>query len=269
MPIRVSLLQTDIVWGRPEDNRDRLGQMILSHIHCTGGTDLVVLPEMFATGFVTEPEGVAEDAPSPTLRWMQTLSRDTGAALCGSISLHLGGGDYRNRLYFVLPGGETFHYDKRHLFTYGGEHLRYRCGNDRVVVSWKGVRFLLQICYDLRFPVFSRNRGDYDAAIYVASWPSSRQDAWDTLLRARAMENQCFVLGVNRVGSDPACAYGGGTVAVDPYGRVLGGASPGKEQVVDALLDTAGLEGFRRRFPVLSDSDKFGLLNCGDDPFPR
>ncbi len=254
--MKATLLQTDIQWADPLSNREHLQEMIRS---LQGGSDLIVLPEMFSTGFATTPEGIAEDAPSPSLTWMHKISEETSSALCGSIAVHLGEGDYRNRFYFVLPDGREFHYDKHHLFTYSGEHVHYTPGNERVIVTWKGVRFLLLVCYDLRFPVFSRNRGDYDAVIYVASWPSSRQGAWDTLLRARAIENQCYVLGVNRVGTDPKCSYDGGTVMVDPYGNVISGVPYKEEGVCEGNLDMEILEAFRAKFPVLSDSDPFTM----------
>ena len=153
----------------------------------------------------------------------------------------------------------SWHYDKRHLFTYAGEDGLYTRGEDRVVVRYGGLRFLLQVCYDLRFPVFSRNRGDYDVAIYVANWPTLRLFAWQTLLRARAIENQCFVLGVNRVGNDPANAYSGGTVALDPQGQTLAECRANEVDVAHATLSLECLEGLRRTFPVMKDGDVFIL----------
>ena len=252
--MKAALVQYDIVWADPEANRRRLDTLLdgLPQV------DLIVLPEMFSTGFATMPQGVAEEAPSATLEWMKAKARAKDCAVAGSVALHEDG-KYFNRFWFVKPSGEVTAYDKHHLFTYSGEHLRFTRGEERVVVGWRGFRFLLNVCYDLRFPVWSRNRKDYDAAIYVASWPSVRQFPWDTLLRARAIENQCYVLGVNRVGKDPSCEYGGGTAAVDPYGATLTACVPGAEQILVTELDMDVLEAFRAKFPVLEDAESFEI----------
>ena len=147
------------------------------------------------------------------------------------------------------------YYDKHHLFTYGGEHNHYTAGDKRVVVEWRGVRILLEICYDLRFPIWSRNRGDYDMIIYVASWPTPRVEAWKALLVARAIENQCYVAGVNRVGDDPNCTYCGGSSIIDPYGRHLAICADSCECEASAEIDMEALEAFREKFPVLKDAD--------------
>ena len=253
--MRAALVQFDIAWADPAANRSRLDALLdtLSQV------DLVVLPEMFSTGFATQPEGVAEASPSATLEWMMAKARTMDSAVVGSIALHEGE-NYFNRVYFVKPDGSVTSYDKHHLFTYSGEHHRFTRGTERVIVEWRGFRFLLNVCYDLRFPVWSRNRKDYDAAIYVASWPSVRQFPWETLLRARAIENQCYVLGVNRVGKDPSCEYAGGTAAIDPYGATMTACVPGAEQVLVTELDMAVLEAFRAKFPVLVDADGFELI---------
>lgn len=153
------------------------------------------------------------------------------------------------------------HYDKRHLFGYGGEGKSFSAGNKRQVVEWQGVRFLLQVCYDLRFPVFSRNsaKEPYDAIIYVASWPVPRIEAWRTLLKARALENQCYVIGVNRVGTDPNCNYNGYSAIINPYGRALGECVSDNEETAVATLDMAELQTFRKKFPVLDDADDFTI----------
>ena len=159
----------------------------------------------------------------------------------------------------MKPGGQTEWYDKRHLFTYGGEHHTYTPGSQRTVVEWRGMRFLLQVCYDLRFPVWSRNRGDYDVALYVASWPTPRVEAWKALLRARAIENQCYVVAVNRVGEDPSCQYCGGSAVIDPYGKTLAACEDGCACEAEAVIDIDVLEDFRKKFPVLGDADAFRL----------
>lgn len=249
----ITLLQQDIVWASPSANQEAAERAILA----APKSDLYVLPEMWSTGFATEPEGIAETDGS-SLHWMEQMAIRMDAAIAGSVATRVDD-SYYNRFYFVKPTGEVSWYDKHHLFTYGGEHRRYTAGRQRVVVEWRGVRFLLQVCYDLRFPCFSRNRvqGDeaYDVALYVASWPTSRRLPWDTLLRARAIENQCYVCGVDRVGTDPACAYNGGTALIDAYGRTVAACPDGEVAALTASIDLEGLRAFRQKFPVLDDRD--------------
>lgn len=251
--MKVTLLQMDIAWAQPEANAVAAQKAIMA----SPGSDLYVLPEMWSTGFATQPAGIAEeDSPEGcgSLRWMKATAAATGAAIAGSIALHAQDGTFRNRFYFVKPDGEVTYYDKHHLFTYGGEHHRFAAGDSRVVVEWKGVRFLLLVCYDLRFPLWARSREDYDAILYVASWPTPRVDAWRTLLKARAIENQCYVCGVNRVGTDPSCQYCGGTAFVDPYGKA-DECPDGTVSELTATIDIPALEAFREKFPVLKDRD--------------
>jgi predicted amidohydrolase len=209
---------------------------------------------MFSTGFCTQPEGIAESCDSDTLKWMKRKAAEIDAAIAGSIAVEQDG-KYYNRFYFVKPDGSVTYYDKKHLFTYGGEHLRFTAGDERVVVEWRGVRILLEVCYDLRFPIWARNRGDYDMILYVASWPTPRVAAWSSLLVARAIENQCYVAGVNRVGTDPACEYCGGSVIIDPYGRTIASCADNTECEATAEVDMEALEAFREKFPVLKDAD--------------
>ena len=248
--MKVTILQRDILWANPEDNVARADEAI----DCNPGSDLYILPEMFSTGFCTNPEGIAESTDSSTLAWMKAKAASTGAALAGSIAV-TENGHYYNRFYFVKPDGSVATYDKKHLFTFGGEHLRFTAGQERVIVEWKGVRILLEICYDLRFPVWARNRGDYDMIIYVASWPTPRVGAWKALLTARAIENQCYVAGVNRVGTDPSNEYCGGSRIIDPYGIIMAECTDGKEMEVTVDVDMDVLEAFRAKFPVLKDAD--------------
>lgn len=247
----ISLLQPDIVWGNPAANQQKLEAWLRE----LDKSDLYVLPEMFSTGFAAEPQGVAE-ADDSTLAWMQRMAQELNAAICGSVATEEGG-SYFNRCYFVKPNGHVAAYDKRHLFTYGDEHRHYVPGDARKVVEFRGVRFLLQVCYDLRFPVFSRNNEKipYDCAIYVASWPTSRLAVWNTLLHARAIENQCYVAGVNRTGDDDTCHYSGGTQFIDPFGNTAAACPLGEESVITVELDQAKLREFRRKFPVLKDAD--------------
>ena len=248
--MKISIIQTDIFWADPQANAVRADEAIANN----PGADLYVLPEMFSTGFCTRPEGVAEPSEGRTLTWMKCKAASTGAALAGSVAV-CEDGKYYNRFYFVKPDGSVTKYDKKHLFTFGGEHEHFTAGSQRVVVEWKGVRILLEICYDLRFPVWARNRGDYDMIIYVASWPTPRVEAWKALLTARAIETQCYVAGVNRVGADPSNEYCGGSRIIDPYGKIMAQCRDGVEEVVSAEIDMNLLEAFRGKFPVLNDAD--------------
>ena len=249
--MRVNILQHDIKWACPADNQQHLEVLLMQQPK----TDLYVLTEMFSTGFTTEPDGIAENNCS-SLQWMKRMAVQLDAAIAGSVATEEGGKFY-NRFYFVQPDGTVNFYDKHHLFTYSGENKRFTRGNKRVVVVFRGVRFMLQVCYDLRFPVFSRNKGDYDAVIYVANWPSKRVEAWKALLRARAIENQCYVIGVNRVGDDPKCQYQGGSAIIDPYGRTLAATADFLEEAAYADIDLNALIAFREKFPVLNDADEF------------
>jgi len=257
--MKVTIIQSDIVWGQPQQNRERLQEWMDSAV----GSDLYVFPEMFTTGFATRPLCITENADwNATLNWMQTQATRRNAALAGSVAVReVESGRYFNRFYFTSPKGLCGKYDKRHLFSYGGEHRHYTAGRERSIVEWRGVRFLLQICYDLRFPVFSRQVGTdcYDVILYVANWPESRRHVWNTLLQARAIENQCYVLGVNRVGNDAACHYGGGSMVVNSYGQIEAQCNEGIEGVATVVLDLPRQRNFQRKFPVLDDADDFSL----------
>ena len=251
--MKVSILQHDIAWGNPTENRQHLEQLIES----APEADLYVLPEMWSTGFATEPEGLAE-RDDATLQWMKQMALRYDAALAGSVAVEENGKFY-NRLYFVKPDGVVEYYDKHHLFSYGGEDKHYACGNKRVVVEWRGVRFLLTVCYDLRFPVWMRYCGDYDAMLCVANWPTVRIDSWNILLRARAIENQCFVVGVNRVGKDPNCEYCGCSAIINPYGQIIVECERHKECSAEAVLDMQMLQAYRTKFPALNEKDKLAM----------
>lgn len=248
--MKISILQLDLVWENPQENLRKADAAIAS----APGADLYVLPEMFPTGFCTVPDGVAEPEGGLVLQWMKDKAAGTDAALAGSVAVRHEG-RYYNRFYFVTPDGSVTWYDKKHLFTYGGEHERFTAGDKRVVIEFRGVRIMLLVCYDLRFPIWSRNRGDYDMILYVASWPVTRMNAWKSLLVARAIENQCYVAGVNRVGADPSNEYGGGSMVIDPYGKMIASCEDGVECSASAEIDIPMLEAFREKFPVLNDSD--------------
>ena len=253
---RVSVVQSEILWNRVGENLAAIESLLENAVPA----DLIVLPEMFATGFVADalpPE--AETAG--ILDWMQRLSQRTGAAVTGSVSVSEAGDRY-NRLFFVTPEGEIGTYDKRHLFCRSLEPRSYRCGYELPVFQYKGWKICPQICYDLRFPVWSRNRFEngeyrYDLLLYVANWPEARVEVWNTLLAARAIENQCFVAGCNCVGVDTlGHRYLGSSQIVGPTGRVLARATDSQPQVISAILSLPELTGFRTSFPVGNDWDR-------------
>lgn len=252
--MQISLIQLNIVWAQPSDNIKKADTLIDS----LPETDLIILPEMFSTGFITLPNGIAEREDCETLRWMVQKAKERNAAIAGSIAIESEGHFY-NRLYFVEPDGKITHYDKRHLFSYSGEDKSFTPGNKRVIVTFRGVRILLQICYDLRFPVFSRNKGDYDMMLYVASWPTSRVKQWLALLRARAIENQCYVAAVDRVGKDPSCEYCGGTLLLDPFGETITECPMNAETTATGKIDLDTLNAYHKRFPAINDADKFTI----------
>lgn len=252
MYAKVALIQTDIRWRSVDYNLQVVEQMIAS----APPSDLYVLSEAFATGFGTEPAEAAK-AESDIAALMSRVATRRNCAICGSLIVEREG-RYRNRLLFVTPNGVQ-HYDKRHLFSIGGEGEMYAAGKERQVVEWRGIRWLLATCYDLRFPVWLRNRGDYDAMICVASWPAARAEVWSTLLRARAIENVAYVVGVNRVGDDPTTHYAGGSVAFNYRGEALT-AHTDAAGVLCAEIDTDAQQAFRHKFPVERDADYFELL---------
>jgi predicted amidohydrolase len=248
---RIAIVQRDIAWQSIDANLAGLERMLEAV-----EADIVVLSEMFQTGFVTEPRSVADDGR--TLRWMQGVAQRHNFAVVGSVVVREAE-CYRNRLYFVKPTGEVEHYDKHHLFSVGGEDRHFTAGNRRKVVEWRGVRYLLEVCYDLRFPVWSRQRGDYDAIIYSALWPKPRRAVWRTLLQARAIENQAWVIGVNRVGAEPELEYVGDSMVVDHMGRIVADAED-RECVEVVALESEDIERFRARFNVGRDADNFELI---------
>ncbi|MEZ5534641.1 MAG: amidohydrolase [Thiolinea sp.] len=264
--LRVSLVQSELVWHEPEANRQALAARIKP---LQGQSDLVVLPEMFTSGFTMQPEQVAEvcrqtnsGLESETISWMKSQAAYLGTAVCGSVAMQVGDNEsaaYVNRMLFVTPEGEVSHYDKRHLFRMADEHEHYQAGTERRVVDYRGWRVLLQVCYDLRFPVFSRNANDYDLALYVANWPEPRRLAWRTLLQARAIENLCYVVGVNRVGQDVNVHYSGDSLAVDFKGERLLDHVAGEVFVATTELDYEALTAFREKFPAWQDADRFTL----------
>ena len=253
MEFKVACCQFDMAWESVADNLRRAEVFV-----ALTEADLVVLPEMFATGFGADPERAAQTAEGSVVEWMLKMSQRYGHVLAGSVIVRTERG-FANRLLFVRPDGSVEWYDKRHLFSLGGEDERFVAGDSRRVVEWRGMRFLLPVCYALRFPVWCRNRGDYDAILCVASWPAARREVWRTLLRARAIENQAYVIGVNRTGSDPQCRYAGDSAIIDFRGDTLCEADDA-EGIFAASLDRRALDRFRAKFPVWRDADDFRLL---------
>ena len=252
--LAVSLVQTELAWEQPDDNRRHLGEMMDS---LGEATDLVVLPEMFTTGFSMNALANAEAPGGATEQWLADRARQLDCPITGSIAVRDEGAVY-NRMLFATPGG-MIHYDKRHLFRMAGEHKRYDAGEKRVIVPWRGWRINLQVCYDLRFPVFSRNRGDYDLLLYVANWPARRRMHWRQLLLARAIENQAYVIGVNRIGRDAnGLDYSGDSLAVAADGIVLADLL-NENGATQLALDGAALLNYRESFPCQLDADRFQL----------
>lgn len=250
----IALMQSDLAWENPSENRNNFHKKISS---LTRNVDLVVLPEMFSTGFTMNAAPVAESMNGPTVAWMKETARDSNAALAGSLIIEENG-KYYNRFVFAHPSGKTDHYDKRHTFTLAGEHKVYASGKAQQIVTYEGWEFCLQVCYDLRFPVWSRNTKYYDVILYVASWPEPRITAWDALLKARAIENMCYCTGVNRTGTDAnGHAYPGHSAVYDALGNTL--VYSEKEAVLYASLQKDHIRENRERFRFLEDRDAFTL----------
>ena len=254
--LQISVLQFDLEWENPAANRAKIDQWLEQ---TDKNTDVVFLPEMFTTGFTTNISDLAEPMDGETLHWMKTRCNEHQLALCGSMIIRENN-HYFNRLVFVEPSGAVHFYNKRHLFTMGGEESHFQQGTGRLVVTYKGWRICPLICYDIRFPVWSRNRNEYDILVYSANWPQARNEVWNTLLKARAIENQAFVVGANRVGVDGnSISYSGDSQLIDPKGNVVARTENYTENIVFAEFSYAGLVKFRSEFPVLNDADQFTL----------
>jgi len=253
--LNVALIQTSLAWEAPALNREHF-DTILENV--SNETQLIVLPEMFSTGFTMEPQNLTENQAKSTLLWMQELAFNKGMAVTGS-QVWPENGSYYNRLFFVLPDGTYSYYDKRHTFTLAGEDKIYSAGQDRLVVDYAGFKICPLICYDLRFPVWSRNTVDYDILIYVANWPEPRVDAWDTLLMARAIENMTYSIGVNRLGSDAnGHSYIGHSAVYDPLGSAE--VFSKEDEILYASIQKSRIEEVREKLKFLQDRDSFNLL---------
>jgi len=255
--LRVTLVQTELAWQAPATNRRALAAHFRGLL---GHTDLIVLPEMFSTGFSMDAEGLAETMDGPTVGWMREEAAATGCVITGSLIVRDGDRCY-NRLVWARPDGTLDHYDKRHLFRMASEQRHYAAGSRRLIVELKGWRICPLICYDLRFPVWSRSWGDYDVLLYVANWPQRRAHAWTTLLKARAIENLSYVVGVNRIGRDGnGATYAGDSVVLDFLGQPLS-SEGGGDRVETAVLDLESLQRYRDTFPAHLDADRFELAD--------
>tara|TARA_R110002167_G_scaffold13570_21_gene56291 strand:+ start:6006 stop:6779 length:774 start_codon:yes stop_codon:yes gene_type:complete len=253
--LNIALIQCALLWEDPEGNRTQFSKKIDA---ISGKVDLIVLPEMFHTGFTMFPKNIDKNEGQKTLVWMQQKAKSTNAALVGSLPF-FHNDTYFNRLFFVLPDGSYHNYDKRHTFTLAGEDKVYRGGTKRLVVSYKGFRICPMICYDLRFPVWARNTEGYDILLYVANWPEPRINAWDALLKARAIENMAYCIGVNRTGTDATgYVYPGHSAVYDVLGELL--AFSRKEEIIYVSLDKEHIVSTRNKLKFLDDRDQFTLL---------
>ncbi len=255
--LELALIQTSLVWQDPAANRAQFEPLLEQ----ARGADLVVLPEMFSTGFSMQSAELAEPESGPTSRWLSEQARRIGAVIAGSLMIQAADGSYRNRLLWARPDGSMAHYDKRHLFRMAGEHKHYAAGSEQVVLELKGWQVRPLVCYDLRFPVWSRAAVGTDLLLYTANWPAARRQHWNRLLPARAIENLCYLAAVNRIGEDgKGFAYSGDSQVLDFQGDSLlnAGAEPG---VFRVTLRDSELAAYRERFPAHLDADPFVLQN--------
>ena len=254
--MNLTLIQPDIIWENKFRNLERIGEMISS---IPADTEIVLLPEMFNTGFSMNPAELAESPQSVTFEWMHDISAKFKFGISGSYIVSENN-NFFNRWIFVSPDSEVWIYDKRHLFSIGGEEALFTRGEKRVIFKFRGIRICPNVCYDLRFPVWSRNRNDYDLLINSANWPESRRDVWITLLKARALENQCFVAGVNRIGIDgTGIKYCGDSMILGPKGELIAEGKQNEESIVSGEISIDELSDFRKKFPVLDDADDFKI----------
>lgn len=253
--MKVALIQSSLSWENPIANRNLFEEKINT---INEDIDLIVLPEMFTTGFTMNPKDVAETMEGETIQWLQSLAKAKNSAITGSLIIEENN-KYYNRLVFVFSSGEIQFYDKRHLFTLAGEDKVYTSGEEKLIVEYKGFKICPLICYDLRFPVFARNVENYDLLLYVANWPKPRVNAWDILLKARAVENMCFTLGINRIGLDNNYhEYNGHSQAVDFLGNYL--LEPQEaDGIFIVTLDKEQLHETRNKLGFLNDRDSFDL----------
>ncbi|RIV70776.1 nitrilase family protein [Flagellimonas aequoris] len=252
--ITIALIQSHLHWENPEDNRKMFEEKINT---VSKDTDLIILPEMFTTGFTMAPQKIEAEEGDITVAWMKSMAEKTESAIMGSI-IFQEEDQFFNRLFFVYPNGETKTYDKKHTFTLAGEDKVYKAGEEKLILEYKGFKICPLICYDLRFPVWARNTEDYDVLVYVANWPKPRIEAWDTLLKARSIENLSYCVGVNRIGQDDlGYDYPGHSAVYDVLGKQL--AFSEGEEILYATLDKGHIVSTRQKLKFLEDRDDFSL----------
>ncbi len=255
--LKVALIQSDLVWENPKQNRLNFTKKITA---ISQQVDLIILPEMCTTGFTMHASELAENMQGESVKWMVEMAKMSNAAIVGSFII-TEANKYYNRLLFVHPEGKIEIYDKRHTFTLAGEDKVYEAGNKKIIVDYKGWKICPLVCYDLRFPVWARNTEDYDLLLYVANWPKLRITAWDALLKARAIENMTYCVGVNRVGLDiNNYEYSGSSAVYDVLGEKISNIALGKEQTEIVTLDKNHIKKYRDRFRFLGDKDIFNLI---------
>lgn len=251
--LKITIIQPDIIWENPKVNIEKYSEWIEN----ISDTDIIILPEMFTTGFSMNPARLSETMNGISVNWMKNIAKEKDAAVVGTLIIEENSQIF-NRSFWVFPNGKFEYFDKRHLFTMGQEHLHYSAGDEKLIVEYKGWRFCPLICYDLRFPVWSRNQENYDVLIYMANWPAARHHVWKNLLVARAIENQSYCFGINRIGQDGnGLKYQGDSALVSPKGfaEFLGE----KENVHTFAISYSELHNFRKSFPLLNDRDEFHI----------
>jgi len=254
--LNIAIIQTNLIWENQDQNRAHFSEKINA---ISGNVDLIILPEMFSTGFTMNPARVAETMDGETMLWLKKMAKEKNTAITGSLVIKKDD-NYYNRLVFVFPNGEVQTYDKRHTFALAGEDKVYTAGNKKLIVDYKGWKICPLICYDLRFPVWARNTENYDVLIYVANWPKPRINAWNTLLKARAIENMSYCIGVNRVGTDDnGYEYSGHSAAYDSLGKEISSIKPDEITTEIISLNKEDLLKTREKFRFLDDKDRFNI----------
>ena len=253
--LKLALIQADLVWEDASRNRDKFERLLAG---ISPGTDIVVLPEMFSTGFSMEPQRLAEPMDGPTITWMRKQAAALGAVITGSVIIEEGG-NYFNRFVWITPAGDLQQYNKRHLFTLAGEEKVYTAGTEQLLLTYRDWKIMPLVCYDLRFPVWSRNQFQYDLLLYVANFPDKRGFAWRTLLQARAIENQSYTIGLNRVGTDGNGIYYAGDSMLVNYDGTVTTHLPPREMVQEVVITKAPQDTFRQKLAFLPDQDQFTI----------
>jgi omega-amidase len=258
MDLKITIIQTPLHWENKEKNLEMFSKKLAS---ITEATDVIVLPEMFSTGFSMKPEKFAEPMSGPTMAWIKTKAKEKNCVITGSFIAEENG-NYFNRMVWMKPDGTFSIYDKRHLFRMGDEHNHYSFGKSKLVVELKGWKICPLVCYDLRFPVWSRSvKSEYDVLIYAANWPERRNHHWKTLLLARAIENQSYVIGVNRIGDDGnAISHSGDSTVIDPRGMIISKTKANEESIETVTLNYSELVEYRKAFPAALDADSFKII---------